>query len=89
MIQDVFITGGLAKLPNFVERTTKDFTAFLPVGAPLKVRKAKDPILDAWKGMQKWSQSEECESSYVSKEEYEELGPEYIKEHGLGNACLM
>lgn len=89
MIQDVFITGGLAKLPNFVERTTKDFTAFLPVGAPLKVRRAKDPILDAWKGMQKWSQSEECENSYVSKEEYEELGPEYIKEHGLGNACLM
>lgn len=89
MVQDIFITGGLAKLPNFVERTTNDFTSFLPVGAPLRVRKAKDPILDAWKGMQKWSQSEECNNSYVSKEEYEEYGPEYIKEHGLGNACLM
>lgn len=89
MIQDVFITGGLANLPNFVERTVNDFTEFLPLGAPLKVRRAKDPILDAWKGMQKWSSSEECENSYVSKEEYEELGPEYIKEHGLGNACLM
>lgn len=89
MIQDVFLTGGLTKLPNFETRIVKEFTSFLPVGAPLKVRTAKDPILDPWKGMKLWSSSAECNSSYVTKAEYDEYGPEYIKEHGLGNVSLL
>ncbi|CAH2350435.1 actin-related protein 5 [[Candida] railenensis] len=88
LIQDVFLAGGLVKWPNFESRIINEFTSFLPVGAPLKVRRAKDPIVDAWKGMQKWSQTEECENSYVTQAEYDEMGPEYIKEHGLGNVCL-
>ncbi|CCE86447.1 Piso0_004937 [Millerozyma farinosa CBS 7064] len=89
MINDVFLTGGLTHLKNLRERVVKDFTEFLPSGAPLKVRQANDPILDAWKGMQKWAGTPEAESSYVTKEEYEEMGAEYIKEHNLGNVCLM
>ncbi|EGW34252.1 uncharacterized protein SPAPADRAFT_54412 [Spathaspora passalidarum NRRL Y-27907] len=89
VIKDVFITGGLAKLPNFQTRVERDFRSFLPVGTPLKVRTARDPILDAWHGMQMWADSEECKSGYITKKEYEEYGAEYIKEHGLGNMCLM
>lgn len=89
IIQDVFLTGGLSNLPNFKSRIVKEFTSFLPVGAPLKVRNAQDPNIDPWRGMQMWSTTEECESSYVSRAEYEEYGPEYIKEHKLGNVSLM
>ncbi|KAK6460080.1 vacuolar targeting, actin-related protein [Scheffersomyces coipomensis] len=89
IIQDIFITGGLANLPNFTTRVVNDFTSFLPAGAPLKVRKATNPITDAWRGMKKWSSSEECESSYISKADYEEYGPDYIKEHGLGNVAFQ
>lgn len=88
LIRDVFVTGGLAHLPNFTTRVTNDFTSFLPVGAPIRVRTARDPIGDSWRGMQKWASSEECENSYISKADYEEYGPEYIKEHGLGNVSL-
>lgn len=88
LIQDVFITGGLAKWPNFQSRIESEFTSFLPVGAPLKVRMASDPINDAWKGMLKWANTDEANTSYVSRAEYDEMGPEYIKEHNLGNVCL-
>lgn len=88
VVQDIFITGGLSCLPNFTNRIVNDFTSFLPVGTPLKVRRAKDPFLDPWKGMQLWANSEDGKKSFVSKEEFEEMGPEYIKEHGLGNICL-
>lgn len=88
LLQDVFVTGGLANLPNISTRLTNEFTSFLPVGTPLKVRKAQDPILDAWKGMQKWANNDDSADCYVSKADYEEYGPEYIKEHGLGNICL-
>lgn len=89
IVQNVFITGGLANLPNFVPRVQKDFTSFLPVGTRLSVRKAKNTLIDPWRGMQKWASSDECNHSYVSRQEYEEYGAEYIKEHGLGNACLL
>lgn len=88
VIQDVFITGGLSQLPNFTDRIVNDFTSFLPVGTPLRVRKANNPTIDPWKGMQKWASNPENQKHFVTKEEYEEMGPEYIKEHGLGNVCL-
>lgn len=88
LIQDIFITGGLAKLPNFSDRVFNDLQALLPAGSPLKVRLANDPQLDAWKGMSKWARAEESKTAYISRAEYDEYGPEYIKEHGLGNVCL-
>ncbi|CAH6720408.1 actin-related protein 5 [[Candida] jaroonii] len=89
VIKDVFITGGLSNLPNFDTRIVNEFTGFLPIGAPLRVRKAQDATIDPWKGMKLWSDTNECKGSYVTKAEFEEYGPEYIKEHGLGNVCLM
>jgi actin-related protein 5 len=88
LVQDVFLTGGGTKLLNFRERITNDFRSFLPVGTPLNVRSAKDPELDAWRGMQKWGNSELSTNGYVTQKEYDEYGPEYIKEHGLGNIPL-
>lgn len=88
MIENVFLTGGSSLLPNFTERLKSELTSFLPTGSPLNVFRAQDPIIDPWRGMQKWSNSAESTHSYVTKEEYEEMGAEYIKEHGLGNVSL-
>lgn len=87
-IENIFLTGGGTLLPNFGERIRLELTSILPTGAPLNVYSAKDPLTDAWRGMQKWSFTEEAEKSYVTRQEYEEYGPEYIKEHGLGSVCL-
>lgn len=87
-IENVFLTGGGSLIPNFENRIRAELTSILPVGAPLHVYTAKNPLLDTWRGMQKWSRSKEADNSYVTRMEYEELGPEYIKEHGLGNVCL-
>lgn len=85
IIGDVFLTGGLANYRNFSSRIVKEFTSFLPVGSNLNVRKASDPLLDPWRGMRKWSTSDNCKNSYVTRKEYDEMGPDYIKEHNLGN----
>lgn len=88
IVENVLLTGGGTLLPNFCERVKAEMTLFLPTGTPIKVYRAKDPMTDAWRGMQKWSMSEEAKQSYVTKQEYEEYGPEYIKEHSLGNVSL-
>ncbi|KAG7702673.1 hypothetical protein KL930_005102 [Ogataea haglerorum] len=84
MMKDVFITGGQSLFQNFQERLDSDLRAVLPVGSPLRVRLAQDPLLDAWRGMAKWSLTDEAKHSYVSRQEYAEYGAEYIKENNMG-----
>lgn len=88
MMENVFLTGGGTLIPNFAERLATEMTGFLPTGAPLKINRAQDPLLDTWKGMQKWAGSADAKENYVTRKEYEEYGAEYIKEHGLGNVSL-
>lgn len=85
ILKDVFITGGYSLFKGFEERLRDELRAVLPTETPLGVRRAKDPILDAWKGAAQWASSKESRQAFVSKEEYLEKGGDYIKEHNLGN----
>jgi actin-related protein 5 len=89
VLQDIFATGGQTLFQNFEERLYNEFRSFLPVEAPLKVRLAQDPLLDSWRGMAKWSKSSQSKNSYLTKAEYDEMGADYIKEHGLGNVNVL
>ncbi|KAG2412048.1 hypothetical protein HFD88_009604 [Aspergillus terreus] len=85
LLRDVFLTGGNSLFQGFDERFRKDFRAFLPTGAQLNVRRAADPVLDAWKGAAQWASGPELGKSSISRQEYLEKGSEYLKEHDLGN----
>ncbi|ODQ82764.1 hypothetical protein BABINDRAFT_159277 [Babjeviella inositovora NRRL Y-12698] len=87
MVRDVFLCGGPVLTHGFETRMRNEFTSFLPSGALLRIRTANDPVLDAWKGMAQWANG--AGATYVTKKEYEEMGSEYIKEHNLGNPCLI
>ncbi|KAI9887638.1 MAG: Nuclear actin-protein involved in chromatin remodeling [Watsoniomyces obsoletus] len=81
MLKDVFLTGGNILLENFDERVKRELRAIAPAGVSLNVRRAKDPLLDAWKGAAEWVGTEEWFKMKISREEYEEKGVEYITEH--------
>ncbi|PGG97942.1 hypothetical protein GX51_07054 [Blastomyces parvus] len=88
LLRDVFITGGNSLFKGFEERFAKEFRAVLPVemGSVLKVRRAGDSTLDAWRGAAEWAGSSEFQSAAVTRQEWLEKGGDYIKEHNLGNA---
>ncbi|AEO66930.1 931372c0-f32a-4f2f-8f07-e9b7afdc2dd6 [Thermothielavioides terrestris] len=85
-LRDVFLTGGVTLFQNFDERLRQGLTALLPAGAPLAIRRAQDPVLDAWRGAAGWACTDEAKKAWITREEYLEKGGEYIKEHDLGNA---
>ncbi|KXX76100.1 Actin-like protein arp5 [Madurella mycetomatis] len=85
-LRDIFLTGGNTLFQNFDERLRSGLAALLPAGAPLVIRRAGDAVLDAWKGAAGWACTPEAKRAMVSKEEYQEKGGEYLKEHDLGNA---
>ncbi|KAG5301882.1 chromatin remodeling complex subunit [Histoplasma ohiense] len=88
LLRDVFITGGNSLFKGFDERFATEFRSLLPVemGSVLKVRRAGNAVLDAWKGAAEWASGSEFQSASVSRQEWLEKGGEYIKEHNLGNA---
>ncbi|KAF6010554.1 hypothetical protein HII12_002795 [Brettanomyces bruxellensis] len=89
IVGDVFLTGGSTLFKNFDSRLRLEFESFLPVGMKFNVRRAEDPLLDTWRGMAKWAVTDEAKSSYITKKQYEEMGPEYLKENRMGCAHLL
>ncbi len=78
-LKDVFLTGGNTLFQNFDERLRASLTAQLPIEAPLRVRRAKDALLDAWKGAAGWAGTPDWKRATITREEYQEKGAEYIK----------
>ncbi|XMA14827.1 hypothetical protein WAI453_007618 [Rhynchosporium graminicola] len=85
-LKDIFLTGGSSQFLNFDERLREGLRGCLPAEAPLNVRRAKDPVMDSWKGAAKWAGGEKWKTAAVTRDEYLEKGAEYMKEHDLGNA---
>jgi actin-related protein 5 len=86
-LQNIFVTGGNSLLPGFDDRLISSLTPNLPVGHPLRVIRSPhaDPSFDAWRGLAKWSSSNEARRAFVTRAEYDENGAEYFKDHPFGN----
>jgi len=78
-LRDVFLTGGNTLFKNFDDRVRDGLRALLPADSPLNVRRAGDALLDAWKGAAGWVGTPAWKTAKISREEYQEKGPEYIK----------
>lgn len=86
VLRDIFLTGGNTLFEGFEERLKRELRAVLPAEQSMRVRRAGDCVLDAWRGAAKWAGDKGGRTSWVSREEWREMGGDYIKEHGLGNA---
>ncbi|QPG94769.1 hypothetical protein C2857_006935 [Epichloe festucae Fl1] len=75
-LRDVFLTGGNTLFQNFDERVRDGLRALLPAGSPLHVRRAQDALLDAWKGAAGWAGSPAWKAARITRQEYQEKGPE-------------
>ncbi|OAD08703.1 hypothetical protein MUCCIDRAFT_188150 [Mucor lusitanicus CBS 277.49] len=85
LMKNIFLTGGFSQLPGLSERLYSSLKTIYPVDTKIKVKRARDPVLDAWRGAAMFAQDQTKTQYFVSKQEYEEYGSDYIKEHGLGN----
>jgi actin-related protein 5 len=78
-LKDIFLTGGSSLFLNFDERLREGLRAQLPAESPLVIRRARDPVLDAWKGAAKWAGGSAWKTATITREEYQEKGAEYLK----------
>jgi len=91
-IRDVFLTGGFAALPGLSERVRLELMRVLPVewNNDIKVSVAEDSDEDGWKGAALFGRDVESteKNGWVSRADYNEKGPDYIREHIASNPFI-
>ncbi|PZC70584.1 hypothetical protein B5X24_HaOG215538 [Helicoverpa armigera] len=89
LANNVFLTGGCSQFPGLKERLERELLEMRPFQSTHKVVMAQNPSLDAWYGARDFAGSNEFETWCISKEEYYEMGAEYLKEHYASNKYYM
>ena len=82
LLKDVFLTGGNTLFKGFKERLHREVRGVVRAELEINLRRATDPVLDAWKGAAGWwsqASSGERATATVSRDEYLEKGSDYIK----------
>ncbi|EGD83663.1 hypothetical protein PTSG_04268 [Salpingoeca rosetta] len=86
LAQNVFVTGGTAQFPGFQQRIHNELRLIRPFEEPIKIFKAKDVSLDAWRGAAVFASStDNLERFTLTKALYEEAGLGYFVEHFASN----
>ncbi|KAH9172826.1 chromatin remodeling complex subunit [Lactarius sanguifluus] len=85
LVQNVFLTGSPAQMPGLADRLHATLRPILPPEMPLRIVRAADPSMDAWRGMAAFAQTEELKRVAMSKADYEEWGGERVRRWWGGN----
>ncbi|KAM4610414.1 actin-related protein 5 [Polymixia lowei] len=93
LVSNVFLTGGNMQYPGMKERVGRELLAMRPFQSHFKVTMASRPALDAWCGARDWALEhlpggEGEMEGWISRQEYEEKGGEYLSEHGSSNVFV-
>lgn len=87
LVDNIFLTGGVVKLPGLIERLNKELMEMRPFESTFSAKIAKDPSLDAWNGARKFATtSGNLQKFQISKSDYSEMGDEYVKEYYASNS---
>lgn len=85
--QCIYVTGGASQIPGLIPRLQSELVSLLPFKDPLRIVTdyPASPELAAWRGMAAWSTTEEARRAAVTRQEWLEYGPGYLKEHRWSN----
>lgn len=83
LIKNIFVTGANTLIPNFDARLHNALRPILPVSSPFNIFRPHDLHHDPWRGMVKWSNTDDFKRALVTRAEYDEYGSEWLKEHGF------
>lgn len=89
LAQNVFITGGPASTPGIHERLAAELLTMRPFQSTFSVTLAQNPVLDGWKGARQMALQRDYLNRFaIHRCDYEEKGPDYLREHTCSNAYI-
>lgn len=83
LTNSILITGGSCLFPGITERLEAGIRMIRPCGSPIKVVRAMDPVLDAWRGAAAYAASSQFPTQTFSRADYYEKGEDWLRRYQL------
>ncbi|KAK9154325.1 hypothetical protein Sjap_001805 [Stephania japonica] len=79
----IFLTGGSCLFPGMVERVEAEIRKIRPFESPIRVVRASDPILDAWRGAATVAAAPRFQMQTFSRHDFYEKGEDWLRSYCL------
>lgn len=79
LTSSILVTGGSSLFPGIIERLEAGIRMIRPCGSPIKIVRALDPVMDAWRGAASFASASQFHMQTFSKEDYYEKGEEWLR----------
>ncbi|KAL0303732.1 UNVERIFIED_CONTAM: Actin-related protein 5 [Sesamum radiatum] len=79
----ILLIGGSCLFPGMSERLEAGIRMIRPCGTPIKIYKASDPILDAWRGASTYAAAMQFPQQTFSRMDYYEKGEDWLRSYQL------
>ncbi|CAK9133603.1 unnamed protein product [Ilex paraguariensis] len=79
----ILMTGGSCLFPGMDERLEAGIRMIRPCGTPIRIIKASDPILDAWRGAAAYAAAMQFPQQTFTKMDYYEKGEDWLRRYQL------
>ncbi|KAF0920976.1 hypothetical protein E2562_037891 [Oryza meyeriana var. granulata] len=83
LCQSILVTGGCSLIPGMIPRLESGIRQFRPYLAPLKLVRAADPLLDAWRGAAAFAASSKFGRQTFSLADYREHGENLFHRYNI------
>lgn len=84
LANNIYLNGGIAQFPGLQSRLSRELTENLPHKSTHHI-KVSSTSINSWMGARSFATSNNFSKSLLTKENYIEMGPEYLKEHYASN----
>ena len=83
LTSSILVTGGSSLFPGMVERLEAGIRMIRPCGAPIKIVRALDPVMDAWRGASAYASASLFDTQTFSRVDYYEKGEDWLRNYQL------
>ncbi|GAU12748.1 hypothetical protein TSUD_122410 [Trifolium subterraneum] len=83
MTNSILVTGGSSLFPGIIERLEAGIRMIRPCGSPIKIVRALDPVMDAWRGASAYASAPGFHTQTFSRMDYYEKGEDWLRNYQL------
>ena len=83
LTNSVLIIGGSCLYPGMSERLEAGIRMIRPCGTPIKILRASDLVLDAWRGASSFASTKHFSRQVFNRNDYYEKGEDWLRQYQL------
>ncbi|KAI9100171.1 hypothetical protein K1719_024389 [Acacia pycnantha] len=83
LTDSILVSGGSSVFPGMIERLEAAIRMIRPCGSPIRIVRALDPVLDAWRGASAYASASLFHTQTFSREDYYEKGEDWLRGYQL------